>query len=187
MRFAFICDHQHEFPVNVMCRVLNVSRSGYYAWQQRPESSASRRRADLTSRIRTVHQQTRQVYGSPRVHRELAAQGISCAQNSVAKLMRTAGIRSKMRKRFVVRTTDSRHGHPIAPNTLNREFQQPAPNVAWAADITFIPTGEGWLYLAAVIDLCSRRIVGWATSSSLAATLVCEALKMALLQRSPRR
>ena len=173
--------------MEVMCRVLEVSRSGYYAWRGRAPSTTARRQIELTERIRQVHGRSRQIYGSPRVHRELLAADVRCSRNTVAKLMRKAAIRSKMRRRFVVRTTDSRHGHPIAPNRLNREFQRTQPNQAWAADITYIPTGEGWLYLAAVIDLCSRKIVGWSTSDSLAAELSCRALRMALVHRRPRQ
>jgi transposase InsO family protein len=177
--------HRQQFPVDLMCQVLAVSRSGYYAWQARPDSPTAQRRTELAAQIRVVHQRSRQVYGAPRVHRELAAQGVKCARNTVAKVMRNHGIRSKMRKRFVVRTTDSRHAHPIAPNTLNRQFEQAAPNQAWAADITYIPTDEGWLYLAGVIDLCSRKLIGWATADHLRADLVEAALTMALVQRRP--
>jgi transposase InsO family protein len=126
-----------------MCRVLEVSRSGYYAWRGRAPSVTAQRRVELTERIRQVHDRSRQIYGAPRVHRELLAADVRCSRNTVAKLMRKAAIRSKMRRRFVVRTTDSRHGHPIAPNRLNREFERSQPNQAWAADITYIPTGEG--------------------------------------------
>ena len=177
--------HSSHFPVDLMCDVLAVSRSGYYAWRQRPISAQATRREQLLERIGQVHQESRQRYGSPRVHAELRAQGTSCCQNTVARLMRLRGIRSKMRRRFVVRTTDSRHGHPIAVNRLNRQFQQPAANQAWAADITYIPTAEGWLYLAAVIDLYSRKVVGWATADHLRAELPATALRMALLQRKP--
>ena len=171
--------------MQITCRVLNVSRSGYYAWLGRAPSATAKRRGELTERIRQAHRQSREIYGSPRVHRELLAADLRCSKNTVAKLMRQAGIRSKMRRRFVVRTTDSRHAHPIAANRLNREFQRQQPNQAWAADITYVPTGEGWLYLAAMIDLCSRKIVGWATSDSLAAELSCRALRMAVVQRQP--
>jgi transposase InsO family protein len=174
-----------QFPVNVMCGVLRVSRSGFYAWQRRQPSAGACRRAELTERIRQVHRQSRAIYGAPRVHRELAAAAVRCSKNTVAKLMRQAGLRSKMHKRVVVRTTDSRHAHPIAVNRLNRQFQQAQPDQAWAADITYIPTGEGWLYLAALIDLCSRKIVGWATSDSLASEVACQALQMAVLHRRP--
>jgi len=173
--------------VVVMCRVLCVSRSGYYAWQRRAPSATARRQAELTERIGQAHAASRRIYGAPRVHRELLAQDVRCAKNTVAKLMRKSGLHSKRQRRFVVRTTDSRHPHPIAPNRLNRQFQQAELNQAWAADITYIPTAEGWLYLAAVIDLCSRKIVGWSTSDSLAAELTCRALRQALVERKPSR
>jgi transposase InsO family protein len=180
-------NHQREFLVELMCRVLRVSRSGYYAWRRRKPSATACRQAELGERIGQIHAESRRIYGAPRVHRELCARQVRCSKNTVAKLMRKASLRSKMHRRFVVRTTDSRHAHPIAPNTLNRQFEQAQPNQAWAADITYIPTAEGWLYLAAVIDLCSRKIVGHATSDSLAADLTCQALRAALLQRKPQR
>lgn len=186
MKFAFIHEQQRQFPVGLLCRVLEVSRSGYYAWQRRPPSETSRRQAALVAEIRQAHRESRGTYGSPRVQRELAARGVPCSENTVAKLMRRERIRSKTRRRFVVRTTDSRHAHPIAPNRLAQAFHEPHPDRTWAADITYIPTQEGWLYLAAVIDLCTRKIVGWATGDSLRAVLVCEALRMALVQRAPR-
>jgi putative transposase len=172
--------------VDVMCDLLRVSRSGYYAWRPRPASAQAQRRAELTERIAAVHGRSRQVYGSPRVHAELAAQGVRCTRNTVAKLMRQAGLRSKMRRRFVVRTTDSRHGHPLAENLLDRQFTWALPNQAWVADITCIPTAEGWLYLAAVLDLCSRKVVGWAAADHLRAELACDALQAALDQRGQR-
>ena len=187
MRFQFIADHQREFPVKRMCHILQVTRSGYYAWQQRVPSATAERQTQLTERIRLVHQRSRAVYGSPRVHRDLLAEDVRCAKNTVAKLMREAGLRSKRRQRFRVYTTDSRHPHPIASNRLNRAFCQPQPDQAWAADITYIRTAEGWLYLAVVIDLCSRKIVGWATSDSLAAELCVRALAMAVRERRPRQ
>jgi putative transposase len=173
--------------VNVMCHVLQVSRSGYYAWRRRAPSVRAERQTKLTQQIHRVHQRSRAVYGSPRVHRDLLAEDVRCSKNTVAKLMRAAGLRSKRRKRFRVRTTDSRHGHPIAPNRLNRAFCQSQPDQVWAADITYIATAEGWLYLAVVIDLCSRKIVGWATSDSLAAELCVRALEAAVTQRRPRQ
>lgn len=169
----------------MMCRVLQVSRSGFYAWRRRAPSTQSKRRAQLTKQIQAAHAESRAIYGSPRVHAELKAQGVKCCQNTVAKLMRQHNIRSKTRRRFVVRTTNSRHDHPVAANTLNQQFEQQLPNQAWAADITYIPTGEGWLYLAVVIDLCSRKIVGWATADHLRAELACQALAMACLHRDP--
>ena len=185
MRFAFVRDHQAEFPVEVMCAVLGVSRSGYYAWRDRPPGQAAVRRERLAEQIRTVHEEARSVYGSPRVHRELQARGVACCENTVARLMRQHGIRSKAVRRFVARTTDSRHDRPVADNVLAREFDPDRPDTAWAADITYIPTAEGWLYLAAVIDLCSRKVVGWATADHLRADLPLEALRMALTHRKP--
>jgi len=168
-----------------MCQVLNVSRSGYYAWRQRPASTQQHRRAELVTHIRAAHAESRERYGSPRVHAELRHRGVKCSENTVAKLMRNCGIRSKMRRRFVVRTTESRHPHPVAKNHLQREFNPPAPNRVWAADITYIPTSEGWLYLAVVLDLYSRKIVGWSVADHLRAELPCAALKMALAHRRP--
>jgi putative transposase len=132
-----------------------------------------------------VHEGARSVYGSPRVHRELQARGVACSENTVAKLMRAHGIRSKARRRFVVRTTESRHDRPVADNVLAREFYPDRPDTAWAADITYVPTAEGWVYLAAVVDLFSRKVVGWATADHLRAELPLEALRMALTHRKP--
>ena len=131
--------------MNVMCRVLQVSRSGYYAWRKRAPSVTAERQAKLTDEIRAAHQRSRSVYGSPRVHRELLEADVRCSKNTVAKLMRAAGLRSKMQRRFRVHTTDSRHGHPIAPNRLNRAFCQSRLDQTWAADITYVRTGEGWV------------------------------------------
>jgi putative transposase len=185
VRFAFIAKHAEEFSVHVMCHVLEVSRSGYYAWRGRPESAQAQRRGQLLEQIEAAHAESRQTYGSPRVHAELQTKGVTCSKNTVAKLMRENGIRSKRRRRFVVRTTESRHEHRVFENRLDRKFQQAAPNQAWAADITYIPTNEGWLYLAAVIDLYSRAVVGWAVADHLRAELPCQALERALLQRDP--
>jgi putative transposase len=165
--------------------VLGASRSGYYAWRDRPPSPAAVRRDRLVEQIREAHRESRSTYGSPRVHRELKALGVACCENTVAKLMRLHDIRSKARRRFVARTTDSRHDRPVAENVLAREFYPDRPDTAWAADITYIPTAEGWLYLAAVIDLCSRKVVGWATADHLRAELPVEALRMALTHRRP--
>jgi transposase InsO family protein len=188
VRFGWIEEHKDEFPADPMCRVLQVSRSGYYAWQGRqgrPPGPRAERRQELVKKIRDVHQESRQVYGSPRVYQELKAQGESVCENTVAKLMKEHQIRSVVRKRFRVKTTDSSHAHPIAPNVLERQFQQDLPDQAWAADITYVPTEEGWLYLAAVIDLCSRKVVGWAMADHLRAQLCTEALEMALARRKP--
>jgi putative transposase len=171
-----------------MCGLMDVSRSGYYAWLNRQGCEPCRRdqrRAELVEKILVVHAQSRETYGSPRVYQELKARGEEVCENTVAKLMKAQGVRSIVRRRFRVRTTDSAHGHPTAPNLLERCFEQELPNQAWCADITYIPTGEGWLYLSAVIDLCSRKIVGWSMADHLRAELCQDALGMALTQRRP--
>lgn len=171
----------------MMCELLEVSRSGYYAWSKRrqnPEPAPrQRRREQLVGQIQAVHQESNRTYGSPRVYQELRAQGQQVCENTVAKLMKEHDIRSVVKKRFKLRTTDSNHAHPIAPNRLERCFDQPLPDQAWAADITYVRTGEGWLYLAAVIDLCSRKIVGWAMADHLRTELCVDALQMALQRR----
>jgi putative transposase len=171
--------------VEVMCHVLEVSRSGYYDWLDRPAGPRQERRDRIVERIRQVHQDNRQVYGSPRVHRELADRGVRCCENTVARLMRDQGVRARTARRFKVRTTDSTHGRPVAPNLLGRAFDQPLPDRAWVADITYLETGEGWLYLAVVMDLCSRRIVGWSMADHMESGLAVDALEMALAGRRP--
>jgi putative transposase len=185
VRYAFIRDHEDQFPVELTCEVLEVSRSGYYAWKQRPPGTREVRRGELVAQIRQVHQESRANYGSPRVHRELKAQGVKCCENTVAKLMKQEEIRSKARRRFRVQTTDSRHDHPVAENVLNREFYPERPNQVWTSDITYIPTAKGWLFLAVVLDLFSRKVVGWATADHMRAELTCDALEMALMHRRP--
>lgn len=171
--------------MKVLCEVLEVARSGYYAWLVRKPSARQQRSETLVAQIRTAHAASRQIYGSPRIHQELLAKGTTCSENTVAKLMKRQGIRSKTCRKFRIHTTDSRHGHPIAPNKLDRQFQREEINQAWVADITYVPTAEGWLYLAAVLDLCSRKVVGWAAADHLRAELVCQALESAVQQRQP--
>jgi putative transposase len=185
VKFAFIRDHREAFPVEALCNVLEVSRGGYYAWSQRPPSTGDLRRAALVGRIRAAHSESRATYGSPRVFRALKGGGVACCENTVAKLMKAEGIRSKSKRPFRVRTTDSRHDHPVAANVLNREFYPERADEVWTADITYVPTGEGWLYLAVVMDLFSRRIIGWSTADHLRAELTCDALEMALTHRRP--
>ena len=188
MRFAFIDEHRRRWPVGAMCRVLRVARSGFYAWRKRRRPSPrDQRNEQLTARIRQVHEQNRQLYGSPRVHRALLARGERVCRNTVAKLMRRAQIRGKRRKRFVPRTTDSAHQQPVAANTLSRDFAAAAPDRKWLADITYVPTAQGWLYVAAVLDCFSRKIVGWSMAEHLESDLATDALEMALLQRRGRR
>lgn len=185
MKFSFVRDHRRRWPVGVICRVLVVSRSGFYAWSKRRPSSGDQRRRRLLARIRIVHEQNRELYGSPRVHRALLVDGELVCRNTVARLMRQAGIRAKSRKRFIPRTTDSAHQKPVADNKMARNFAAPAPDRKWLADITYVPTDEGWLYLAAVLDAFSRRIVGWSMADHLQSDLASDALKMALARRRP--
>ena len=186
MKFAFVRDHRRFWPVGVICRVLKVSRSGFYAWRKRPPSARARRQQELLEKIRVAHRENQELYGSPRVHRALLIDGQVVSRNTVARLMRQAKIRAKSRRRFIPRTTDSTHQRPVAHNKLNRDFAAGASNRKWLADITYIPTAEGWLYLAAVLDCFSRRIVGWSMAEHLETDLAADALKMALLQRRPR-
>jgi len=185
VKFAFIKDHQSTFDIRIMCNVLEVSRAGYYSWRDRPASARAQRRHELATRIKRVHERHRGVYGSPRVHQALLAEGESVSENTVAKVMRDAGIKAKTKRRFVPRTTDSAHAAPVAKNVLDRQFKAAGPNQKWAADITYIPTAEGWLYLAGVIDLYSRKIVGWSMADHMKSALVSDALTMALEHRRP--
>jgi transposase InsO family protein len=185
MRYAFIEEHRTTWPVVVQCDVLAVSRGGYYAWRKRSPSAAARRREQLTDEIRTAYAVGRAAYGSPRVHRELLARGTKCDRKTVARLMKQAGIQAKTVKKFRVSTTDSNHGRPIAANVVHRDFAPAAPNRTWVADITYVPTQEGWLYLAAVEDLYSRKIVGWSMSERIDSRLVVDALEMALERQLP--
>jgi transposase InsO family protein len=176
--------HQTEFPVSVMCEVFSVSRSGYYAWLKRPVSRRKQADTGLLKKIRIIHRDSDESYGSPRVYRDLKEQGDTCGENRVARLMREDGLRSKTKRRFKA-TTDSKHNLPIAPNLLNREFNPEKPNEVYAGDITYIWTAEGWLYLAVVIDLFSRAVVGWAMDKRMTRQLVMNALTMAVQRRRP--
>jgi putative transposase len=171
--------------VRRMCQVLGVSRSGYYTWRQRRPSARQEANEALVEHIRAIHAESDRTYGSPRVHAELLARGKQCNRKRVERLMREHHIQARHRKRRRPRTTDSNHRLPVAPNVLNREFETEAPDKKWVTDITYIPTGEGWLYLAAVMDLCSRRIVGWSMACRLTSKLVKDALKLAVAQRQP--
>ena len=167
-----------------MCEVLRVSRSGYYSWLNRSESDRSKDNRQLLRDVRMVHGQSRRIYGSPRVAIELNESGVSCSVNRVARLMRSAGIRAKTKRKYRV-TTNSKHNYPVAPNLLNRQFAVDRPNQVWLSDITYIRTTEGWLYLAVMIDLHSRRIIGWAVSNRLKRDLAIRALDMAVALRKP--
>ena len=185
MRYAFIEAHRAVWPIVIQCRVLAVSRSGYYQWRRRPVSARTQRRASLMAEIRKLHVGHRQSYGSPRVFRELRAQGEVVNEKTVAKVMREAGIRAKSDRKFRVTTTDSNHTQPVAENVLNREFTADQRNQKWVADITYIATLEGWLYLAAVLDLCTRKVVGWSMSQRIDSRLVVDALEMAISREFP--
>jgi len=187
VRFAFIKDHRGAWPVAVQCRVLDVSRAGFYAWLDRPESARALARRELTDAIRVAHAEGRGVYASPRITVELAARdGPKACENTVARAMADADISARRGRRFVPRTTDSAHANPVAPNVLDRDFAADLPDRKWACDITYVRTADdGWLYVAAVMDLCSRRIVGWAMAEHMRATLCLDALDMALDARRP--
>jgi putative transposase len=175
MRFQFMDDHRDAFPVRRMCNELDISPSGYYAWCKRPPSAREMANDELYDKIKAVYDDNHGVYGSPRIYRELKDKGIACSENRIARLMRLRGLQAKQTKRF--RSTTKRNPtHPVAPNVLKRDFVAERPNQKWLSDITYIPTQEGWLYLAAVLDLYTRRIVGWAMSDRITSDLTISAL-----------
>ena len=184
MSYGFIRDHVASFPIQLMCAVLEVSRSGYYDWLRRPESAHATADRVLSGEIRAVHQDSHGRYGSPRVHAALRAHGRRIGRKRVARLMRGMGLSARRKRRFR-RTTDSAHRYPVAPNLLGRAFQAAAPDRVWLADITYLWTAEGWLYLAVVMDLFSRRIVGWAMADRLGHELALAALEMAIARQHP--
>ncbi len=187
LRYRFIDAHRRWYSIVALCRNLEVSKAGYYAWRGRRSSPRSLADEQLSTQIVSIHQRSKRRYGSPRVHAELRSKGVRTARKRVARLMKCQGLQGKKTRRFRVVTTDSQHGYPVAPNVLNRQFAPSAPNRAWAADITYFPTKGGWLYLAIVIDLYSRRIVGWSMSTFIDADLVLAALRMAIETRQPER
>jgi len=186
MRYQFVKTQEQQFQTAALCRVLRVSRSGYYLWLTRPESRRSRENRRLLAQIKAIHKKSRRTYGSPRVYQQLQKAGELCGRGRVARLMHSAGIRAKQRRKFVA-TTDSKHNLPVAENRLERQFTVSVPNTVWAADITYIPTNEGWLYLSAVLDLCSKGIPGWAMAERMDARLVKDALKMAQARKQPAK
>ena len=167
-----------------MCRVLEVSTQGYYAWAKREPSNRAKENLSLAADIKAIHAGSRRTYGAPRVRAELVARGQQVGKNRVARLMRQEGVQARRKRKFRC-TTDSKHNLPVAPNVLQRDFDADAPNQAWVTDITYVWTLEGWLYLAAILDLFSRRVVGWSMSTSLERGLALEALQMALQGRQP--
>ena len=185
MKYAFMRAQQDQFKVFRMCRALEVSRSGYYSWREGKESKRTEQNRTVLVAIQKVHEENREAYGAVKTWRELKAQGIECGRHRVARLRRQAGIEARRRRRFRI-TTQSRAGVIAAENKLNQCFEVGAMDRAWVGDITFIATGSGWLYLAALLDLYSRRVVGWAMSERIDQQLVLDALIMALGQWRPR-
>ncbi len=177
-------EHREIFGVVLMSSILKVSRAGFYAWLGRGDSKHTLEDLRLTVLIREEHVKSRGTYGAPRIHAALKKRDEICGLHRVERLMRDAGIRPRMRRKYV-RTTDSKHSHPVAPNILDQDFTASAPNQVWVSDITYIPTDEGWLFLASTLDLYSRKVVGWSMSASMPASLVERALEMAIGLRSP--
>ncbi len=184
MRYQFIQQQQGQFCVSILCRVMEVTTSGFYAWRTRIPSEHQQQDEVLLSKIREIHRASGQRYGSPRVYQDLHEQGIVCGRHRVARLMREYQIQGQRKRRFVV-TTQSKPDLPVFENVLDRQFRAEAPNQRWAGDITYIWTREGWLYLAVMLDLFSRRVVGWSMQSTLQTSLVSDALSMALQARRP--
>jgi putative transposase len=184
MRFQFIEDHRAKFPVKLMCKVLEVSTSGYYAWRGRPPSEREMANRALTAKMKEEFEKSGETYGSPRIYQVMRKLGLMCSKNRVARLMRAAGLKAKQTRRY--RSTTKRNkADRAAPNILKRDFSADAPNRKWVADITYIATQEGWLYVAAIMDLFSRRIVGWAMSSRMTNDLTLRALDMAIRRCRP--
>jgi putative transposase len=167
------------------CRVLRVNRAGYYRWCGHPEGKREARRKDLAEKIRIVHEASRRIYGSPKIRSELLRQGVKLSRKTVQRIMRESSISSKVTRKFKARTADSNHAHPVAPNVPDREFTAEKPDTTWLCDITYIPTGEGWLYLARVMDMFSRKIVGWSMAEHMRVELVKDAFTMATTTRAP--
>jgi transposase InsO family protein len=184
MKYAFLEPHKATWPITVMAELLGVSPSGSYAWRDRPISHRQQQNDELLVQIQTIHEEVKHRHGSPRIHAELNAPGHPWCVNTVAEIMRQAGIRAKTARKFK-HTTDSNHSHPVAENVLDRQFQVDTPNQVWVTDITYIPTREGWLYLAATEDLYSRMVVGWWMDRTMTSRLVVDALAMAIQRRFP--
>jgi putative transposase len=184
VRYAWIRQHQSDYPVQVMCRVLMVSDSGYYDWRDRPPSDRRQQHQRIAQAAARAYFESHRIYGYRKVHQDLQAEGVPCGEDIVRQVMHENGLRSRIKRKFVI-TTNSDHSEPIADNILNRDFSAERPNEKWVADLTYIATAEGWLYLAAVMDLFSRRIVGWSMSENIDAALAGSALKMAIEQRGP--
>jgi len=184
VKYAFIKRYKTQFPILKLCRVLRVSRSGFYDWRGRSESKRSIRHSHLANEIRRVHDQSNQTYGAVKCWKALRRDGFMFGRDQIVKIRRKNGIYSKRRRRFVI-TTKSKLGHKAAPNILNREFSAIAPNKAWVGDVTFIPTRKGWLYLSVLLDFYSRKVVGWSMGNRNDSSLVKKCLEMAIEHRRP--
>lgn len=184
VKYRFIDEHRFKFHVGKMCLILEVSRSGYYSWKERPESERSKANKELLVKIKQVHVKNRELYGSIKLTKALKRSGVQCSKNRVARIMKENGIKSKRKRRFKA-TTNSKHNLPVADNLLNQHFHFKRLNQAWAADISYIPTDEGWMYVATVEDLCHRKIVGWAMDKTMTKELVIKALNQAVLRVKP--
>jgi len=184
MKYRFIDRYRFEFRVEKMCLVLGVARSAYYAWRHRAKSVRQKANERIVEKILQIHKMSRETYGSPRITAEIKTQGFQCSENRIARLMRVNAIMAKTKRRFKA-TTYSRHGLPVADNLLRKGVSYHRPNAVWVSDITYIPTSEGWLYLSAILDLFSRKVVGWAMSERISQDLVINALKKAVWKHSP--
>ena len=184
MKYRYIEKERQRYSVKQLCMALGIQRSSYYAWKKRKPSAREQQNRKLVEMIHKIYKLSRKTYGYPRVYAQLRKDGISCNRKRITRLMRQEGLQGRRKRRKVV-TTDSQHSYPVAENILKRDFEAQKPNEKWVADITYIPTAEGWLYLAGVLDLYSRRIVGWDMSGKIDAKLVEKALRMALYQRQP--
>ena len=182
MKYAMIKSHKNDFPLRMMCCLLAVSRGGYYEWLDRPASNRSQADKALAEHINRIFDEEKGRAGAPRITRRLQNEGHTVSRNRVARIMKEQGLRAKAAKRYKA-TTNSNHNLPVAPNLLEQDFNADKPNQKWVSDITYIWTDEGWLYLAVVLDLYARRVIGWAMSDRMTSALVCDALTMALWKR----
>jgi len=186
MKYKFITDNKNIYPIEKMAKVLNLSKSGYYKWLEKPISDREIEDNKILCEIKKIHKESKSTYGSPRVHNSLQTKGIKCGKNKVVRLMKENNVFSKIRKKYKA-TTDSNHNNPVSENTLDRKFAVDKPNKVWVSDITYIWTLEGWLYLCFIIDLFSRKVVGWSMKARMDSSLVTNAFYMAYMQRKPER
>jgi putative transposase len=186
MKYAFLREHRSRYEIKKMAQALQISRSGYYAWIKRTDSPRKRDNRVLVDQIKAVYYRSKSIYGSPRVTAQLHREGVRCSKNRVARLMRQNRLQSRKQKKYKA-TTNSKHHFPVAANLLKQNFVVQKPNTVWLADISYIPTQEGWLYLAGIKDLCTQKIVGWSMDKTMTRSLVMHALQMALVRQKPGR